>query len=230
MSRPTACGYGPQGPALREGIHHASSRARRTGGTLLVVAFAPAAAGAVHRRRDGARRGQPVGLRPRLRADHRRGAERPGARWRRRPRPARPASATPTSRSRATAASTSGTTTSTFSYDPATDRLDAVNQIRARGARRTLSRFDLDLQQLDVSAVTVNGKPATFTRDGQELQITPEEGCRQGRTSTSASATAACRRRSSARRSCSARPTASCTPTTAPSWATSPTRRRRGSR
>ena len=60
----------------------------------------------------------------------------------------------------------------TFSYDPATDRLDAVNQIRAV-ATQTLSRFDLDLQQLDVSAVTVNGKPATFTRDGQELQITP---------------------------------------------------------
>ena len=42
-------------------------------------------------------------------------------------------------------------------------------------ASQTLSRFDLDLQQLDVSAVTVNGKPATFTRDGQELQITPKK-------------------------------------------------------
>ena len=62
----------------------------------------------------------------------------------------------------------------TFSYDPATDRLDAVNQIRAV-ASQSLSRFDLDLQQLDVSAVTVNGKPATFTRDGQELQITPKK-------------------------------------------------------
>ena len=47
-------------------------------------------------------------------------------------------------------------------------------QIRAV-ATQTLSRFDLDLQQLDVSAVTVNGKPATFTRDGQELQITPKK-------------------------------------------------------
>jgi aminopeptidase N len=62
----------------------------------------------------------------------------------------------------------------TFSYDPATDRLDAVNAIRAVASQR-LSRFDLDLQQLDVSAVTVNGKPATFTRDGQELQITPKK-------------------------------------------------------
>jgi aminopeptidase N len=61
----------------------------------------------------------------------------------------------------------------TFSYDPATDRLDAVNRIRAV-ATQALSRFDLDLQQLEVSAVTVDGKPATFTRDGQELQITPK--------------------------------------------------------
>src|SRR4051812_18757460 len=61
----------------------------------------------------------------------------------------------------------------TFSYDPATDRLDAVNRIRAV-ATQALSRFDLDLQQLDVSAVTVDDEPATFTRDGQELQITPK--------------------------------------------------------
>ena len=44
----------------------------------------------------------------------------------------------------------------TFSYDPVTDRLDAVNAIRAVATQK-LSRFDLDLQQLDVSAVTVNG-------------------------------------------------------------------------
>jgi hypothetical protein len=116
----------------------------------------------------------------------------------------------------------------TFSYDPATDRLDAVNQIRAV-TTETLSRFDLDLQQLDVSAATVNGEPATFTRDGQELQITPKKSSPPRSASTSASATAASRRRSSARRSSSARPTASSTPTTGPSWATSPTRPRRGS-
>jgi hypothetical protein len=62
----------------------------------------------------------------------------------------------------------------TFSYDPVTDRLDAVNAIRAVATQK-LSRFDLDLQQLDVSAVTVNDKPATFTRDGQELQIAPKK-------------------------------------------------------
>jgi aminopeptidase N len=61
-----------------------------------------------------------------------------------------------------------------FSYDPATDRLDGVNVITAR-ATQNLSRFDLDLQQLDVSAVTVDDEPAEFSRDGQELQISPIE-------------------------------------------------------
>src|SRR5262245_27678831 len=51
-----------------------------------------------------------------------------------------------------------------FSYDPDTDRLDGVNEITAR-ATQTLTRFDLDLQQLDVSAVTVNGVPAEFSRE-----------------------------------------------------------------
>ena len=67
-----------------------------------------------------------------------------------------------------------------FSYDPATDRLDAVNEIRAV-ASGPLSRFDLDLQQLEVTDVTVNDTPATFTRDGQELQITPKKTLPKGR-------------------------------------------------
>jgi aminopeptidase N len=68
-----------------------------------------------------------------------------------------------------------------FSYNPDTDRLDGVNRIRAV-ATQNLSRFDLDLQQLEVSAVTVNDAPATFTRDGQELQITPGNRIREGST------------------------------------------------
>jgi aminopeptidase N len=63
----------------------------------------------------------------------------------------------------------------TFSYDPAADRFDGTTVITAR-ATQDLSRFDLDLQQLDVSKVTVNGKPAAFIRDGQELIITPHSG------------------------------------------------------
>ena len=69
----------------------------------------------------------------------------------------------------------------TFSYDPATDRLDAVNKITAT-ATQDLSRFDLDLQQLTVNSVDVNGMAATFTRDGQELVITPAKGIANGST------------------------------------------------
>jgi aminopeptidase N len=68
-----------------------------------------------------------------------------------------------------------------FSYDPATDRLDATNKVTAR-ATQDLSRFDLDLQQLQVSGVDVNDRAAQFTRDGQELQITPRSGIRNGTT------------------------------------------------
>jgi aminopeptidase N len=68
-----------------------------------------------------------------------------------------------------------------FSYDPATDMLDGHMVVRAR-ALQNLSRFDLDLQQLDVSAVRVNDNPAAFSRDGQELQITPSNRLRDGST------------------------------------------------
>ena len=71
----------------------------------------------------------------------------------------------------------------TFSYDPATDRLDAVNKITAK-ATQDLSRFDLDLQQLTVNSVDVNGQGASFTRDGQELVITPAAGIPNGSTFT----------------------------------------------
>ena len=72
-----------------------------------------------------------------------------------------------------------------FSYDPATDRLDGTMVIRAR-ATQDLSRFDLDLQQLEVSAVRVNHRPAAFSRDGQELRITPRHRLRKGSTFTTA--------------------------------------------
>jgi aminopeptidase N len=69
----------------------------------------------------------------------------------------------------------------TFSYDPATDRLEGLAVITAQ-ATQDLSRFDLDLQQLDVDSVTVDLHRASFNRDGQELQITPRHGIREGRT------------------------------------------------
>jgi aminopeptidase N len=66
-----------------------------------------------------------------------------------------------------------------IAYDPATDRLDGTAVIDAR-ATQDLTRFDLDLQQLDVSSVSVNDAAATFDRDGQELRITPHNRLRQG--------------------------------------------------
>jgi aminopeptidase N len=65
------------------------------------------------------------------------------------------------------------------SYDPATDRLDGRVVVVAK-ATQNLSRFDLDLQKMDVAGVEVDGRAAGFTRDGQELVITPRTGLRKG--------------------------------------------------
>ncbi|HEX6021235.1 MAG TPA: M1 family metallopeptidase [Solirubrobacter sp.] len=68
-----------------------------------------------------------------------------------------------------------------FSYDPATDRLEGLAIITAK-ATQDLSRFDLDFQQLEVSSVRVDRHAARFDRDGQELQITPRNKLHKGRT------------------------------------------------
>ncbi|MGH3373859.1 MAG: M1 family metallopeptidase [Actinoallomurus sp.] len=67
-------------------------------------------------------------------------------------------------------------------YDPGTKAIDAGARITAR-ATQNLSRFDLDLLgPLKVGKITVNGRPAAYTRTGaQELVITPERGLPQGR-------------------------------------------------
>jgi aminopeptidase N len=68
-------------------------------------------------------------------------------------------------------------------YDPATRRLDGTTTITAT-ATQNLSRFDLDLRGFDISRLAVNDRPASFTRDGQELVITPQTGIRSGRSFT----------------------------------------------
>ena len=57
-----------------------------------------------------------------------------------------------------------------FSYDPATDRLDALNKITAK-ATQNLSRFDLDLQQVTVKGVEVNDRanPSFHVRSCQNV-------------------------------------------------------------
>ncbi|MCX4765130.1 M1 family metallopeptidase [Streptomyces sp. NBC_01275] len=70
-----------------------------------------------------------------------------------------------------------------LAYDPDTDRLDGRTTITAH-ATQTLSSFDLDLQKLEVTRVEVNGRRAQFTRDGDEIRITPRDALRKGRTFT----------------------------------------------
>ncbi len=64
-----------------------------------------------------------------------------------------------------------------LSFDPTDRSIDASVDIAAR-ATQNLSRFDLDFRQpLQVKSVTVDGKTATFSRDGvQELVVTPQQG------------------------------------------------------
>jgi aminopeptidase N len=64
-------------------------------------------------------------------------------------------------------------------YDPATDVLSGTATVAAQ-ATQALSAFDLDLQGLEVQSVTVDGRPATWTRDGGELVITPARPVRAG--------------------------------------------------
>jgi aminopeptidase N len=59
-----------------------------------------------------------------------------------------------------------------ITYAPAADLLTGVAEVRAR-ATQALSAFNLDLSGLEVRAVTVDGSPATWTRQGGELTVTP---------------------------------------------------------
>ena len=65
-------------------------------------------------------------------------------------------------------------------YTRAQNQLDGRALIFAR-ATQSLERFNLDLRDfLAVSRVTVNGRAAGFTRDGQELQISPRPKLKRG--------------------------------------------------
>ena len=68
-----------------------------------------------------------------------------------------------------------------LSYDPVSKKLTGTARISAR-AIQNLSRYNLDFQgPLTISELTVNGRPASFTRAGaQELVVTPAQGLRTG--------------------------------------------------
>jgi aminopeptidase N len=69
----------------------------------------------------------------------------------------------------------------TLAYEPATGVLDGRAVVTAT-AQQDLSRFDLDLRGFDISGLTVDGRPAAFARDGQELIVTPAKGIASGAT------------------------------------------------
>jgi len=66
-----------------------------------------------------------------------------------------------------------------LAYDPGTTVLDGTATITA-AARQTLTRFDLDLRGFSIGSLKVDGRPASFSRSGQELQITPASALRSG--------------------------------------------------
>ncbi|WP_328685894.1 M1 family metallopeptidase [Streptomyces sp. NBC_00343] len=66
-----------------------------------------------------------------------------------------------------------------ISFNPSSGRLDGRATVTAR-AEQDLSAFDLDLQQLDVTSVTVSDHRAGFTRNGDELVVTPAQPLRAG--------------------------------------------------
>ncbi|MEU6649614.1 M1 family metallopeptidase [Streptomyces sp. NPDC046900] len=67
----------------------------------------------------------------------------------------------------------------TLGYDTGTGHLDGKAVLRARATQR-LTRFDLDLQGLKVTGVSVDHVKASFRRNGQELVITPRHALRAG--------------------------------------------------
>jgi len=68
-------------------------------------------------------------------------------------------------------------------YDRSGNTLAGTTTITAT-ATQSLDRFDLDLRGFGISRLDVNGAPATFTRDGQELQITPRNRLLAGKAFT----------------------------------------------
>ncbi|MFH8338255.1 M1 family metallopeptidase [Streptomyces sp. AM6-12] len=67
-----------------------------------------------------------------------------------------------------------------IAYAPGTGRLDGRTTLIAR-ATQNLSSFDLDLQKLEISQVQVNGRNARFSRNGDEVTVTPRHPLAENR-------------------------------------------------
>ena len=66
-----------------------------------------------------------------------------------------------------------------LSYDPDNQQLVGSADITAT-ATQNLSSFDLDLRGFHITRLTVGGRPAPFSRDGQELIVNPIAGIKAG--------------------------------------------------
>jgi aminopeptidase N len=67
----------------------------------------------------------------------------------------------------------------TLRYDPGSRHLDGKAVLYARATQR-LSRFNLDLNGLKITSLTVDRDKADFSRDGQELTVTPRKALHKG--------------------------------------------------
>src|SRR5215208_6895111 len=65
-------------------------------------------------------------------------------------------------------------------YEPQNEQLAGDVTIDAR-ATQDLSSFNLDFRDFKISALTVDGSAAQYSRKGQELTVTPAQGLRDNR-------------------------------------------------
>ncbi len=68
-----------------------------------------------------------------------------------------------------------------LAYDPEDRHLGGTAEITAR-AEKDLSAFDLDLKGMDVEKVSVEGRAARWSRNGQELVVRPHDDLEEGET------------------------------------------------
>lgn len=71
----------------------------------------------------------------------------------------------------------------TLDYEPASNQLSGTAVIAATATQR-LASFNLDLRGFQISRLLVDGRAASFTREGQELVVVPRNGIQSGRTFT----------------------------------------------
>jgi hypothetical protein len=69
-------------------------------------------------------------------------------------------------------------------YEPSTDVLQGVATMEAE-ATQNLSTFNLDFNGMNVRRITIDGRPATWTRNADELTITPPGAIKNGKDFTS---------------------------------------------